>query len=85
MKVIEDVTFEEAPNQIKRLNIPLTRHVRIEIHDLKEPKEAPSTEAEIDPVIAEFLSNIDSIAVDTGITDLAEQHDHYLHGLPKHK
>ncbi len=38
MKVIEDVTFKDAPNQIRKLNIPLTRHVRIVVHDLEEPK-----------------------------------------------
>lgn len=35
-----------------------------------------------DPSI-KFLKNIDNIAVDTGIKDLAENHDHYLYGLPK--
>ncbi|WP_089728898.1 hypothetical protein [Candidatus Thiosymbion oneisti] len=33
----------------------------------------------------EFIENIDSIAVDMGPPDLAEQHDHYLYGIPKHK
>ena len=27
--------------------------------------------------------DIDAIAVDTGIEDFAENHDHYLYGLPK--
>lgn len=27
--------------------------------------------------------DIESIAVDTGITDFAHQHDHYLYGTPK--
>ncbi len=27
--------------------------------------------------------NIDEIAVDTGIEDFAENHDHYLYGTPK--
>jgi len=29
--------------------------------------------------------DISSLAVTTGITDLAEEHDHYLHGLPKRR
>ena len=29
------------------------------------------------------LADLDSLAVDTGINDLAVQHDHYLYGLPK--
>jgi hypothetical protein len=85
MKVIKDVTFKDAPDYIRRLNIPLTRHLRIELHDLEEPKKEPSMQEGMDPVIAEFLRNIDNIAVHTGITDLADQHDHYLYGLPKHK
>ncbi len=44
-----------------------------------------ASEKNIDPSIKEFLDNINEIAVDTGITDLADQHDHYLYGLPKHK
>ncbi len=29
------------------------------------------------------LAEIDKIAIDTGIPDLARQHDHYLYGHPK--
>lgn len=29
------------------------------------------------------LSDIDKLAIDTGISDLAAQHDHYLCGVPK--
>ena len=29
------------------------------------------------------LAVLDSLAVDTGINDLATQHDHYLYGMPK--
>ena len=29
------------------------------------------------------LEEIDEIAVETGIPDLASQHDHYLYGVPK--
>ena len=29
------------------------------------------------------LADLDSLAVDTGINDLAVQHDHYLYGMPK--
>ncbi len=28
--------------------------------------------------------DIEQIAVDTGISDFAQQHDHYLYGTPKH-
>ena len=29
------------------------------------------------------LAQVDRIAIETGIPDLARQHDHYLYGLPK--
>jgi hypothetical protein len=29
------------------------------------------------------LADLDSMAVETGINDLATQHDHYLYGMPK--
>lgn len=29
------------------------------------------------------LADLDLLAVDTGIKDLATQHDHYLYGMPK--
>jgi hypothetical protein len=29
------------------------------------------------------LADLDSVAVETGINDLASQHDHYLYGTPK--
>ena len=28
--------------------------------------------------------DIEHVAVDTGISDFAQQHDHYLYGTPKH-
>jgi hypothetical protein len=31
----------------------------------------------------ELLQLLERCAVDTGISDLAEQHDHYLYGTPK--
>lgn len=34
---------------------------------------------------SEFLENIDQYAVETGIKDLASNHDHYLYGTPKRK
>jgi hypothetical protein len=29
------------------------------------------------------LMEVDKLAIDTGITDFADQHDHYLYGVPK--
>lgn len=33
--------------------------------------------------IANISALLEQCAVDTGITDLADQHDHYLYGTPK--
>lgn len=32
-----------------------------------------------------FFQLIDECGMDTGISDLADQHDHYLYGKPKHQ
>jgi len=32
---------------------------------------------------ANALLDVDKITIDTGITDLSSQHDHYLYGVPK--
>ena len=29
------------------------------------------------------LSEVDRVSIETGIADLADQHDHYLYGVPK--
>jgi len=39
--------------------------------------------AEIDAGWDSLTALIDRCQMDTGITDLAHQHDHYLHGTPK--
>lgn len=33
--------------------------------------------------VANALADIDNIAIETGIPDLASQHDHYLYGVAK--
>lgn len=45
------------------------------IEQLKEPEDKNALD-EWDLIIQECQIN-------TGITDLAEQHDHYIHGIPK--
>ena len=65
---------------------------RIREIEIKLNKEAESVDSEIikesqkpgnDDAWSEFLENIDEYAVETGIKDLAENHDHYLYGVPK--
>lgn len=43
----------------------------------------PTPKAEGKLSFDEFMDFIDECAVDTGIEDLAHQHDHYLYGTPK--
>ncbi len=47
-------------------------------------KTAENKEPKINDPWIEFLENIDQYAVETGIEDLAKNHDHYLYGIPKH-
>ena len=42
--------------------------------------ETPTEGAEQGPGM---LDDLDDLAVDFGVPDLAEQHDHYLYGTPK--
>ena len=60
---------------IKKLNLDFDSEVRILI--LKED-ESSSKKDTPNPLLA-----IDNWAVDMGINDLSEQHDHYLYGVPK--
>ncbi|MGE0544907.1 MAG: hypothetical protein AB7R89_32525 [Dehalococcoidia bacterium] len=46
--------------------------------DAHEETTATSGEDEVHP-----LAKFTKYAIDTGISDLAEQHDHYLYGTPK--
>ncbi|MBM4136924.1 MAG: hypothetical protein FJ241_08865 [Nitrospira sp.] len=45
---------------------------------LSEKKKRKGGKKKRDPLLL-----VDEFAVDTGIPDLAEQHDHYLYGVPK--
>jgi len=52
------------------------------VHFLKEEFLAPKgKEAQTEGVNA--LLEVDKIALETGISDLAHQHNYYLYGLPK--
>ena len=68
--------YQQASIQLKDqlqqyLYLWLQQHLTKHIESKKE-----------DPWI-EFLDQIDQYAVDTGISDLSLQHDHYLYGVPK--
>jgi hypothetical protein len=42
-----------------------------------------SSEKKTRPKRGKALSEIDEIALETGISDFARQHDHYLYGVSK--
>jgi hypothetical protein len=44
---------------------------------------AEPPDPDYDPAADPLLQLIERCQVDTGITDLAHQHDHYLYGTPK--
>ena len=51
--------------------------------NLKRGQEVELTVKEVDTVEDDPSYDISSLAVETGICNLAEEHDHYLYGTPK--
>ena len=64
-------------NGILRLLTPLTlpEHTQVQVHveTVTEPAESAG----------HVLQSLLALATDLGVTDLAEQHDHYLYGVEK--
>ena len=58
-------------SSVRETNQP--QHIRLIIEDIDETT---------DPWV-QLVNNIENHAIDTGIPDLAENHDHYLYGLNK--
>nr|VFJ70271.1 MAG: prevent-host-death family protein [Candidatus Kentron sp. DK] len=58
-------------------------HYRWKLPEMAQKKSAANGQAEEKDAWDELMDRIDGIAVDTGISDLAHNHDHYLLGLPK--
>jgi hypothetical protein len=55
---------------------------------LKSPLELPDgtvVRVQVDEPVQHPLTWLAEHAVDTGIADLAEEHDHYIYGSPKRK
>ena len=70
MKEIEDLPLDAQEKVLK-----LVHFVKEEILVLREKI---STEKK-----GNALGDVDKIAIETGIQDLAEHHDHYLYGVSK--
>lgn len=58
------------------VHLELNQHYVLRIMPIREEDASESTEQ--DPAY-----DLASLAMNTGISDLAEQHDRYLYGLPK--
>ena len=51
--------------------------------DLKPGQEVELIIREISPIESDPSFDLTSLAVDTGVSDLAVEHDHYLYGISK--
>ena len=58
------------------VDLKINRRYRLRIESIK-------TKNQIESIESDSAYNIASLAVDTGIPDLASNHDHYLYGVPK--
>ena len=67
--------LEEVPPETQETILRFIRFLKNEI--LKPPKKKRGQKR------IHTLSDLDKLAIDTGISDLADQHDHYLYGVPK--
>ncbi len=75
-------TIEEAELE-KALEPYLNKHDPKFLKTEEQRKKQEITGTEESDAWTDFLENIDKYAVETGIKDLAENHDHYLYGTPK--
>ncbi len=70
IKELQDVPEEDMPKLLEIVHYLKT--------GMKKSKKAVKVKKGKDP-----LFDLDSIAVETGIKDLAENHDYYLYGVSK--
>lgn len=70
-----------SSGRISSVKVGKGRNMRF---DLEGVKEALGKEtSEVIEVTEDPLFTIHELAMDTGISDLAQNHDHYLYGTPK--
>lgn len=67
--------IEELPDELQEKMLKMVHFMKEEIF-LESPKKKRSRKKIT-------FANLEDIALDTGIPDLAAQHDHYLYGIPK--
>lgn len=74
-QIIKEIEGLPAEAQAKVLK--LVHFAKEELLILKKRKVKAKTKGR------NTVADIDQIAIETGISDLASQHDHYLYGVPK--
>lgn len=67
---------------IEPLSLPDGTQVDVTITAQEEPPKPAAAETDVQSWNA-LTQLIEDCAIDTGIADLAQQHDHYLYGIPK--
>ena len=67
--------IEDLPSEVQEKILKLVHSIKKEIFGIKKHK------AKSKGVNA--LCEVDKIAFETNISDLASQHDHYIYGVPK--
>lgn len=65
--------IEDMPDELQEKMLKLVYFMKKEILSPKSKKAKR----------ANALLDVDKITIDTGISDLSYQHDHYLYGVPK--
>lgn len=77
-KTIEAI-YEQGVLRLKE-PIPLEDGSQVEVIVIS--REPPPTRMPSE-ILSDISKLVEECAVDTGISDLADQHDHYLYGKPK--
>jgi hypothetical protein len=67
--------LEEIPPEVQETILIIIRLIKNEILITNRTKRRKKK--------IKALVDVDRIAIDTGISDFADQHDHYLYGVPK--
>ena len=73
---------QQLINELEGLPPEVQKKILKMVHFLKREILA-SSEAKPGRKRVNPLLEVDSLSVETGIADLAAQHDHYLYGVPK--
>lgn len=73
---------QQLCHEIEMLPLAIQEKVLEVVHALKTTRDTPLPSKSTSNQLT-TLADLDLLALDTGINDLASQHDHYLYGLSK--